>query len=118
MTAITSEVQNRLESATKSINESPLPGCVPQRDSQHPHPHAATADITKTRICNELELCYKELVKCREIEANKASIPYQKLQHHDPDKWKKKLKMLLDRERIVTVEGHPIGAFDLKKAAK
>jgi hypothetical protein len=53
-----------------------LHACTPQRDSQHPF---VPSDIAKTRITNELELCFKELIKCREIEANKASIPYQKL---------------------------------------
>jgi hypothetical protein len=101
-----SVITNELDSIAKSLNESPLHTCKPETDKE----------IARTRIANEFELCYKELVKCREIEANKATIPYQKLQHHDPEKWKKKMKMLLDRERMIAVDGHITGAFDLRKA--
>lgn len=74
-------------------------------------------DIHRTRIHQEFELCYKELQKAREYEINKANIPYQKLQHHDPEKWKKKLKMLLDRERLLVIDGHFAG-LDLRKIGK
>ena len=74
-------------------------------------------DVNKTRIHQEFELVYKELQKAREIELNKASIPYQKLQHHDPEKWKKKLKMLLDREHIIAIDGHSSG-LNISKFAK
>lgn len=55
-------------------------------------------DISRTRITQEIELIYKELMKAKDYSQNKESIPYQKLQHHDPEKWKKKLKTLFDRE--------------------
>lgn len=55
----------------------------------------------RTRIFNELELIYKEFLKAIDIEKNKADLPYQKLQLHDPEKWKKKLKLFLDRERLI-----------------
>ena len=57
------------------------------------------------------------LLKARDYEQNKHSIPYQKLQHHDPETWKKKLKMLLDRERIIAFKGHTNG-LDIRKFAK
>ena len=74
-------------------------------------------DVNRTRIHQEFELVFKELVKARDYEQNRHAIPYQKLQHHDPEKWKKKLKMLLDRERIISFEGHA-GGLDIRKFAR
>jgi len=47
------------------------------------------------------------------VELNKASLPYAKLMHHNPEKWKMKFKMLFERERIVTFSGEI--NVDLKK---
>ena len=58
-------------------------------------------DFQYTRIFNELELIYKEFLKAQDIAVHKADMPFQKLQLHDPEKWKKKLKMFLDREKLI-----------------
>ena len=71
-------------------------------------------DYTKTRLLQELELIYKECLKAREIEQFRSQIPYQKLQHHDPEKWKKKFKLLFDREKIIAFDGTS-PSVDLKR---
>ena len=42
-------------------------------------------------------------------------MPYQRLQHHDPMKWKKKFKMLFDRERIIDFGMKHKTQIDLRK---
>lgn len=44
---------------------------------------------------------FKEYLKAKKVESEKDSMPYQRLQHHDPLKWKKKFKMLFQREKII-----------------
>jgi hypothetical protein len=39
------------------------------------------------------------------MELNKASLPYAKLMHHNPEKWKMKFKMLFEREKIISFSG-------------
>ena len=60
------------------------------------------SEFARTRLLQELELVFKEFCKAKEIESSRDSIPYAKLQHHDPEKWKKKFKMLFEREKIVS----------------
>ena len=47
------------------------------------------------------------------MELNKASLPYAKLMHHNPEKWKMKFKMLFEREKIISFSGEV--SIDLKK---
>lgn len=68
-------------------------------------------EFTKTRMLQEFELIFKEYLKAKEIEKCRSSIPYQKLQHHDPEKWKKKFKLLFDREKIISF-GQASPTFD------
>ena len=74
-----------------------------------------SADFTKTRLLQELELVFKEYTKACEIEQSKGAIPFQKLQHHDPEKWKKKFKMLFEREKIIAFGKTSSYMIDLKK---
>ena len=58
-------------------------------------------EFARTRLLNEFELVFKEYLKAKKVESEKDSMPYQRLQHHDPLKWKKKFKMLFQREKII-----------------
>ena len=42
----------------------------------------------KTRILQDIELIYREYCKTQEIAKNKSTLPYAKLMHFAPDKWK------------------------------
>ena len=53
-------------------------------------------------MLQEFELIFKEYLKAKEIEQFRSKIPYQKLIHHDPEKWKKKFKLLFEREKIIS----------------
>jgi len=44
---------------------------------------------------------YKEYQRYIEYTSNKNSITYAKLQFFDPEKWRKKFKLLFDREKII-----------------
>ena len=59
------------------------------------------SEFARTRLLQEFELIFKEYAKAIDIENKKSTLPFQRLQHHDPQKWKKKFKMLFDREKIV-----------------
>ena len=66
----------------------------------------------------ELELVYREYTKAREYELNKANLPYARLMHHNPDKWKMKFKMLLERERVISLDSGRSTSVDLRKLVK
>ena len=59
------------------------------------------SEFARTRVLQEFELVFKEFLKAKKFESEKASLPYQRLQHHDPLKWKKKFKLLFEREKII-----------------
>ena len=54
-------------------------------------------------------------MKACEVESNRDSMPYQRLQHHDPQKWRKKFKMLFDREKIIYFGPQHKHQIDLNK---
>lgn len=58
-------------------------------------------------MLNEIELVYKEYLRCLDYTQNKSSINYSKMQFFDPEKWRKKFKLLFDREKIIDF-GQPI----------
>ncbi len=58
-------------------------------------------DFLRTRVLNEIELVFKEYQKCVDYTQNKSSITYSKMQFFDPEKWRKKFKLLFDRENII-----------------
>jgi hypothetical protein len=72
-------------------------------------------DFTRTRLLQEIELICKEHRKAVEFKMQKAQIPYQRLQHHDPDKWRKKFKMLFEREKIIAFGKNSGSTVDLKR---
>ena len=93
---------NGIQNIQRSISPFREPGSA--KSTQHKALTLLT-DYTKTRLLQEIELIYKECQKARDIEQFRSQIPYQKLQHHDPEKWKKKFKLLLDREKIIAFDG-------------
>jgi len=52
---------------------------------------------------NELALILKEFTKAETILSDK-TIPYQKKQLIDPDKWRKKFRFLFDREKVINFD--------------
>ena len=67
---------------------------------------------TEKRMRNELQLITKEFIKVETI-LNDKTIPFQKKQLIDPDKWRKKFRFLFDREKCLNfdlVEGSHIFA--------
>ena len=52
---------------------------------------------------NELAIILKEFIKVETILSDK-SIPFQKKQLIDPDKWKKKFRFLFDREKCINFD--------------
>lgn len=58
---------------------------------------------TQLRMRNELALILKELQKSEQI-LNDKSIPFQKKQLVDPDKWRKKFRFLFDREKCINFD--------------
>ena len=58
-------------------------------------------DFLRTRVLTEIELVYKEYQRFVEYTQNKSSISYSKMQFFDPEKWRKKFKLLFDREKII-----------------
>ena len=73
------------------------------------------SEFARTRLLQEFELVFKEYVKACEIANNRDSLPYQRLQHHDPQKWKKKFKTLFDREKIIHFGPQHQTQIDLRK---
>ena len=62
-----------------------------------------------------MELLYREYYKCQEVELNKSNLPYAKLMHHNPDKWKMKFKGIFEREKIISFDSGRTSTVDLKR---
>ena len=69
----------------------------------------------RTRIHQDVEVLYREFCKCQEVELNKSNLPYSKLMHHNPDKWKMKFKGLFEREKIISFDSGRTSTVDLKR---
>jgi hypothetical protein len=69
----------------------------------------------KTRVHQDVELLYREFCKSQEIEMNKSNLPYAKLMHHQPDRWKMKFKVIFEREKIISFDSGRTSTVDLKR---